>query len=823
METVYYTISDDDGDTWSDRIALTENSGKVGETDLAVTSQGDIWVVYNSCQEFCGIHYRTSADNGDSWSPETLLEADVYSPSIASSGQELMIAFSRQDCSPITCDSDIWYKVATPEDIPQSPSVQYTTYQGRDYLPSVATLADGNFAIAWSSDRRFADGLWTTPYTIWFGIPGVREDISPPPVISRFNHAPLPNPDADDEVFITANIDDDEPGVSATVLWNKDGVQQADVPMADNGSSGDAQSGDGVFTASLGVMPAGTSGTYHVRVEDSDGNLLETSEQSFQVIPEWVQQNRILLVVDDVSSRGRDESAPFYRAALDALAFGYDFWDTSLRGTPDLDELALYQDGAVIWSIPSYDSYLWYDRSPAGISALESYLDNGGRLFISGAELFILGETAPSFYRDYLHVDYADCCVSVWDLGGIPGDVIGDGLSFRIQGGDGANNQKSHHVITPLSPAAQVFSYVDLSQVSQAFPPQQGPAFLPLFPEGLLRDDAGLYPAFPQNQHAASPLLAQKLDHEPLAREREPDSSTLSHIRSGTAALRVDTGAYRMVYFGFGFEAIDSFQMRQDVMARVLNWLGEETGPFLISPSDWAAVPTGDVTFQWRAVADANDYRIQIDTVDTFDSPGLIDAIVADTQYTLNLATLGKRYWRVLARDIDLNESPWSAVRRLFINEGRDIVQVTPEGENYNYYPPLVQLSGDSLMVFYSECCWNLYSKTSNDGGDTWSAPTFILQDVWDPDAVHDSTGVTWLVYHRYPESSESYDIFYRTSSEDGQTWSEEQPVAVSPLREREPSIVRTASSRLIVTSLHKSVLEAIVADRLDKSLAKIP
>ena len=368
METVYYTISDDDGDTWSDRIALTENSGKVGETDLAVTSQGDIWVVYNSCQEFCSIHYRTSADNGDSWSPETLLEADVYSPSIASSGQELMIAFSRQDCSPITCDSDIWYKVATPEDIPQSPSVQYTTYQGRDYLPSVATLADGNFAIAWSSDRRFVDGLWTTPYTIWFGIPGVREDISPPPVISRFNHAPLPNPDADDEVFITANIDDDEPGVSATVLWNKDGVQQADVPMADNGSSGDAQSGDGVFTASLGVTPAGTSGTYHVRVEDSDGNLLETSEQSFQVIPEWVQQNRILLVVDDVSSRGRDESAPLYRAALDALAFGYDFWDTSLRGTPDLDELALYQDGAVIWSIPSYDSYLWYDRSPAGIS-----------------------------------------------------------------------------------------------------------------------------------------------------------------------------------------------------------------------------------------------------------------------------------------------------------------------------------------------------------------------------------------------------------------------------------------------------------------------
>lgn len=29
----------------------------------------------------------------------------------------------------------------------------------------------------------------------------------------------------------------------------------------------------------------------------------------------------------------------------------------------------------------------------------------------------------------------------------------------------------------------------------------------------------------------------------------------------------------RLVYFGFGFEAIDSFQMRQNVMATVLGWL----------------------------------------------------------------------------------------------------------------------------------------------------------------------------------------------------------------------------------------------------------
>jgi len=39
------------------------------------------------------------------------------------------------------------------------------------------------------------------------------------------------------------------------------------------------------------------------------------------------------------------------------------------------------------------------------------------------------------------------------------------------------------------------------------------------------------------------------------------------------AALRVDTGTYKLVYFGFGFEGIDSQADRDEVMTRVLHWL----------------------------------------------------------------------------------------------------------------------------------------------------------------------------------------------------------------------------------------------------------
>lgn len=37
----------------------------------------------------------------------------------------------------------------------------------------------------------------------------------------------------------------------------------------------------------------------------------------------------------------------------------------------------------------------------------------------------------------------------------------------------------------------------------------------------------------------------------------------------------MDTGTYRLVYLAFGFEGIDSPEMRQEVMERSLSWLRE--------------------------------------------------------------------------------------------------------------------------------------------------------------------------------------------------------------------------------------------------------
>ena len=42
----------------------------------------------------------------------------------------------------------------------------------------------------------------------------------------------------------------------------------------------------------------------------------------------------------------------------------------------------------------------------------------------------------------------------------------------------------------------------------------------------------------------------------------------------GTGALRIDTGTYKLVYFAFGFEAINSSTDRNKVMCRTIRWLG---------------------------------------------------------------------------------------------------------------------------------------------------------------------------------------------------------------------------------------------------------
>jgi uncharacterized repeat protein (TIGR01451 family) len=104
------------------------------------------------------------------------------------------------------------------------------------------------------------------------------------------------------------------------------------------------------------------------------------------------------LLVDNDAIGGGPDMQPIYRAALDAGHYAYDVWD--LEQNPVLPQHFLNAHKAVVWFTGgSYPGpILPYE------TRLASYLDNGGRLFISGQDLLDQSAGTTAFVHDYLHV-----------------------------------------------------------------------------------------------------------------------------------------------------------------------------------------------------------------------------------------------------------------------------------------------------------------------------------------------------------------------------------------------------------------------------------
>jgi len=159
----------------------------------------------------------------------------------------------------------------------------------------------------------------------------------------------------------------------------------------------------------------------------------------------------IILLVDDDDG---DAYEPWYEDALLASHFIYDYYDRSSQSSPSP---SLMDD---------YDAVIWFTGTDYGVTLstqdqnnLATYLDNGGSLFISGQDIgYDIGSS--SFYSNYLHANYQTDSAGE-EIEGVAGDEIGDGLSFNIFGGDGANNQYWPDGIQPISPATSCLIYSD--------------------------------------------------------------------------------------------------------------------------------------------------------------------------------------------------------------------------------------------------------------------------------------------------------------------------------------------------------------------------
>jgi len=176
-----------------------------------------------------------------------------------------------------------------------------------------------------------------------------------------------------------------------------------------------------------------------------------------------VGQRDLLIVNDDETANS--SKIGYYSDVLDSLGKSFDIWNVNTLGVPGFSE-------------SGYPVIVWYTGeatqdviTSAEQNFLENYLNNGGRLFLTGQNIgydLVEQQNGTNFFENYLHASYVQNSSNDYSLDGVLGDPIGAGENFIILGSGGANNQNSPDVITAISPAQSSILYENSNQLNQA-------------------------------------------------------------------------------------------------------------------------------------------------------------------------------------------------------------------------------------------------------------------------------------------------------------------------------------------------------------------
>lgn len=105
---------------------------------------------------------------------------------------------------------------------------------------------------------------------------------------------------------------------------------------------------------------------------------------------------------------------------------------------------------------------------------------------------------------------------------------------------------------------------------------------------------------------------------------------------------------------------------------------------------------------------------------------------------------------------------------------------------------------------------YDIFYKTSSDGGSTWSEDTPLTNDPdtdLDPSIVQLSTGEMWIVWQS--RGTGNYDLFYKSSSDGGLNWSDKTPLTTDLNDDKHPTIIQALDGKIwVVWASNRTVID---------------
>ncbi len=256
------------------------------------------------------------------------------------------------------------------------------------------------------------------------------------------------------------------------------------------------------------------TGTYTVTVTAGEHRVAKkvvTVQAGTLSILDFVLDDAPAILLVDSGRWYQESYIAYYQQALDDLLYPYDTWQITQpfatpNDVPTAQALAPYD--LVIWSAPlDSPGYVQADE------ALETYLEQGGRLLLSGQDVAYFdggGSFFPAPYlKNYLKALFVQDDSGTRTISGTLGGPLAN-LALTIEGGDGADNQ--------------------------------------LLPDVIANADS----------ESAGAMLSYT-------------GGGLAGLSVATCL------PYRAVYLSFGFEAINSRAGRAGTMAQIVDWLTQAT------------------------------------------------------------------------------------------------------------------------------------------------------------------------------------------------------------------------------------------------------